>query len=560
MQAQTPLILIALGLVLSVAIGMGSIAPGAAKSNIKASQILSGIMAAGLVVAGLATLVWRRYGATDTSTQDEGVTEDSESNSWKQVLTDALGSWSKQLFGSDFLSNVAKYGLWTTLVIFAIFAMVFIVSIANPSHPLSWLGYAGIAAIFVVLFLTAPVTQNFGKDAGKRMDEINKQIDDTENTLTVELTRDPVDTDKVKQLKSEISGLKNERLGVQAKQTVKSKIEQLASLITTKRNIGIMVVVLVLALLIALGRIYPLVEYSVYGLIIFGILYFARSWWMERGQRVGTGQQQRSAERPWSSTLIRLLRGFFADTLGWLTMSKEEWAEYKNNISVNDFLKDRERTKLLQQYGLIAATLVTSGSIVALAVALPFIWDHLPSLKLQSTFGKRLMSDTLPLSSTNSYTVPISGMSRDGTSQYTVSWWQFINSRQDGVAVPMLELGPIGQVLAGPSIGEQTIALASPINDGGANNVVIPITLQKWQNITIRANGIRADVFVDGKLVGSSLLAPESVRAGDVFTLPGTPPRKTMGGIANLSFSPKAEPYTSILWNSLTSSPKKDAN
>jgi hypothetical protein len=77
--------------------------------------------------------------------------------------------------------------------------------------------------------------------------------------------------------------------------------------------------------------------------------------------------------------------------------------------------------------------------------------------------------------------------------------------------------------------------------------VRLPIKLQKWQQVVLRASGNRTDVFVDGQLVGTSQHPPASLRRGDIFTIPGTLPKETQGGIAKLTFSPKAEPYSAIV-------------
>ena len=204
------------------------------------------------------------------------------------------------------------------------------------------------------------------------------------------------------------------------------------------------------------------------------------------------------------------------------------------------------------------ATVVVSGLIVAFAAGLPYLWKHLPSVRVLGSIGTVLIDEATPLSTPISVSVPslnkwnsVSGgyglSEGGGTSNYTVAWWQFINSRPRAQEATAIELGPVGQMQLGPGPNTAVLSLTSPAPEGEVEQVKLPVKLQKWQQVVLRASGNRTDVFVDGQLVGTSQHPPASLRQGDVFTIPGTSPKTTQGGIAKLTLSSKAEPYSAIL-------------
>jgi len=289
---------------------------------------------------------------------------------------------------------------------------------------------------------------------------------------------------------------------------------------SSPRVVGYLVLAGVLAAVLALGRIYPVVGgIEVAGLALlalYGVYWFVKSlvpakWWAELGLQRSSG------------------------TYGPMTLAETKRIAYG---------KDRQLT---------LATVVVSGLIVAFALGIPYLWKHLPSVRVLGKMGTVLVDAATPMSSPVSVSVPhpelLSGFGLSdggGISNYTIAWWQYVNSRPRAQAATALELGPVGQLQLGPGPNAAVLSLSSPAPEGSVEQVKLPIRLQKWQQVVVRASGNRTDVFVDGKLVGTNQHPPASVRQGDVITIPGTMPKETQGGFAKLTFSPKAEPYSAI--------------
>jgi hypothetical protein len=367
---------------------------------------------------------------------------------------------------------------------------------------------------------------------------------------------------------------------------LKHKFEKTTNLalsyLTKPRILGFLVIAAGIFGVLAASAAYPMVSYVVYALVIGLVLYFGRDalsggvdfvtklfskrkggtgeakGTKEARGRSGAGNVSQSQDRSWLQTLMRLARNWLSDTLGWMTMDPQDYLDYEKALSEDALSVDARRSQILKDYGFAAATVSTSGLIVALAFFLPLIYRRLPSLHIQPSLGYKYFTTPKPLSAVVS--MPLSKVFTDdrATSEYTISWWQFINSRKANAnALPMIDLGAVGQVFLGPQIAQQTIALQSPLSYQESTRITHDIVLQKWQNIAIRASGNRTDVFVNGKLTATTDQPPPAIKKNMNIGLPGLPLQQTMGGIAGFAVSLKAEPYLGILWNSLTDSPKK---
>ena len=520
MWPQTPLVMMAFGLLLLVLAAIGSTHGAAFEAGDApakfpmTSKYITYAFAGVLVLAGFLLLVMRRF-------KDDKTT-------WKTVLEEALGSWS-MIFDTKgtFMTNLAESGLWVLLIIATIFAMIFITSIVSPSDPLAWVGYAIIVALFLMIIITSPLL----------------------------------------------------------KLKFKNTAELALSYLTKPRILGFLVIAAGVLGVLAASAAYPMVSYAVYALVIGLVLYFGRGFLSGgfdfvsklfskrksetgeanspkerrtgRGSAASTARASEKLDRSWLQTLIRLARNWISDTLGWMTMDPEDYLDYEKALSEDALSVDARRSQILKDYGFAAATVATSGLIVALAFFLPFIYRRLPSLHIEPSLGYKYFTTPKPLSAVDS--MPLSKVfAQDrATSEYTISWWQFINSRKANAnALPMIDLGSVGQVFLGPQIAQQTIALQSPLSDQQSTRITYDIVLQKWQNIAIRASGNRTDVFVNGKLAATSNQPPPAINKNMNLGLPGLPVQQTMGGIAGFAVSLKAEPYLGILWNSLTDSPK----
>ena len=516
MWPQTPLVMMAFGLLLLVLAAIGSTHGAAFEAGDApakfpmTSKYITYAFAGVLVLAGFLLLVMRRF-------KDDKTT-------WKTVLEEALGSWSV-IFDTKgtFMTNLAESGLWVLLIIATIFAMIFITSIVSPTDPLAWVGYAIIVALFIMIIITSPLL----------------------------------------------------------KLKFKKTAELALSYLTKPRILGFLVIAAGIFGILAASAAYPMVSYAVYALVLGLVLYFGRGF-LSGGfdfvkklfgkRKSGTGEAETTKEesvkkgsasganeqdRTWLQTLIRLARNWISDTLGWMTMDPEDYLDYEKALSEDALSVDARRSQILKDYGFAAATVATSGLVVALAFFLPFIYRRLPSLHIKPSLGYKYFTIPKPLSAVES--MPLSKvLTQDrATSEYTISWWQFINSRKANAnALPMIDLGSVGQVFLGPQIAQQTIALQSPLSEQQSTRITYDIVLQKWQNIAIRASGNRTDVFVNGKLAATSNQPPPAIKKNMNLGLPGLPIQQTMGGIAGFAVSDKAEPYLGILWNSLTDSPK----
>jgi len=297
---------------------------------------------------------------------------------------------------------------------------------------------------------------------------------------------------------------------------------------SSPRVLGYLILAGMMTALLALGRIYPVaggVEVmALIGLVLYGVVRFG----------------QRLIPTNWIARMREWLMGKKTNVYGPITLAQARR------------LAEGEDRKLM------LATVVVSGLIVAFAAGLPYLWKHLPSVRVLGSIGTVLIDEATPLSTPMSVSVPslnkwnsVSGgyglSEGGGTSNYTVAWWQFINSRPRAQEATAIELGPVGQMQLGPGPNTAVLSLTSPAPEGAVEQVKLPVKLQKWQQVVLRASGNRTDVFVDGQLVGTSQHPPASLRQGDVFTIPGTSPKTTQGGIAKLTLSSKAEPYSAIL-------------
>ena len=304
-------------------------------------------------------------------------------------------------------------------------------------------------------------------------------------------------------------------------------LDWLAKQASSPRVLGYLILAVLVTALLALGRVYPMVGgVGVVLLVLYGVVHFG----------------ERLIPKEWTDAIEQWFSGAAKQTpIGPKTLAS--------------FLQEQKH----KDRNLMLSTVVISGLIVAFAVGLPYLWKHLPSVRVLGNIGKVLVDEATPLSTPVSKAVPELGgwesgltggygMSHGGgTSNYTVAWWQFINSRPRAQEATALELGPVGHLQLGPGPNTAVLALTSPSPSGAVEQVRLPIKLQKWQQVVLRASGNRTDVFVDGQLVGTSQHPPASLRQGDIFTIPGTLPKETQGGIAKLTFSPKAEPYSAIV-------------
>lgn len=307
-------------------------------------------------------------------------------------------------------------------------------------------------------------------------------------------------------------------------------LDWLTNQASSPRVLGYLILAALLTALLALGRVYPVVggvEVAVLALLVlYGVVRFGG----------------RLIPKEWVDAVKR-----------WFSGASKPAAFGPQTLT--SFLQEQKR----KDRNLMLSTVAVSGLIVAFAVGLPYIWSHLPSVRMLGNIGKVLIDEATPLSTPVSKAVPGLGSWESGltggyglsegggTSNYTVAWWQFINSRPRAQEATALELGPVGQLQLGPGPNAAVLSLTSPAPSGAVEQVKLPIKLQKWQQVVLRASGNRTDVFVDGQLVGASQHPPASLRQGDVFTIPGTLPKETQGGIAKLTFSPKAEPYSAIV-------------
>jgi len=310
-----------------------------------------------------------------------------------------------------------------------------------------------------------------------------------------------------------------------------SLFDWLRKQVSSPRILGYLILAGLLTALLALGRIYPVVgvieAIMLAGLALYGVVRFG----------------------------LRLIPE------NWIANIRE-WFTGKKRLNVYGPITLAEARRLAEgdDRKLMVATLVASGLFVAFAVGLPYLWNHMPSVRVLGNIGTVLIDEATPLSTPVSVPVSVSGMSGwspvsggyglssgGSTSNYTVAWWQFINSRPRAQETTAIELGPVGQMQLGPGPNTAVLSLTSPAPKGVVEQVKLPIKLQKWQQVVLRASGNRTDVFVDGQLVGTSQHPPATLRQEDVFTIPGTSPKTTQGGIAKLTVSPKAEPYSAIV-------------
>lgn len=528
MEPATPLFLVLLSIVLVFAAVQGRAAQeraskesgGTQKPLSDASVIITGVIAGILLLVGLGTMLVRRFSTTG---------EAARLDTWTRVLQHALGPTVAGVAG-----DLLGHKTWLALLIVGIIGTVFAVGSGPPSSPLSWIAYAALGALFLVTFFMSPTVQGA---AGERV------------------------------------------LGRMA--------QNLREFVTSKVVVGTLVFLVGALVLLALGTLYPLIGWAVLATVIALALYYwhratfrAPTPAAERGDADATaaedGDEVVEAVGEATTSAWTDFKNWFADIVAVITLSPDELKAYrertgaaKENLEADvadaRAVRDAQieaRKAMWARYGLVLATLGTSGGIVALAVLLPYLWRRLPPLRLGGNMGKELLGDPVPLSTYAAMEVPESAdvwrapslrglpkkalMGGAGTSNYTLAWWQFINSRNHDKAIPMLELGPAGQVLLGPGPTAATVALSSPAPQGLVYKVPIDVVPQKWQHVVLRASGDRTDIFLDGKLVGSSLHPPGPIRAGDVFTLPGTATRQTEGGIAKVTYSNKAEPFSAI--------------
>jgi hypothetical protein len=297
--------------------------------------------------------------------------------------------------------------------------------------------------------------------------------------------------------------------------------------VTTWRAIAIILVAALAIGLLALGNIYPLVGWAVFAAISFFL---------------GAYVYQNIGE--WAPGLVAMLKGIKRRLANLVGLGKPL---DPNRDFTKEEIDEMARSDIRSQVGSVA---VVSAGLIALGVYLPTIWRKLPSLRLGGNIGTELLGRAIPFATSKSFEVPggaTGSLGSQGTAEYTIGWWQFINTRASSEAIPALELGPVGQMLIGPGPTTVTLALNSPVPMDAVHKLTVKIKPQRWQQLVLRASGNRTDVFVDGELVGSSMHPPASVRVGDIFTMPGTPPQKTQGGITKLTYSSHAEPYGSIL-------------
>lgn len=308
-----------------------------------------------------------------------------------------------------------------------------------------------------------------------------------------------------------------------------SLLDWLRKQASSPRVLGYLILAGVLTALLALGRVYPVVGgvevMALAGLALYGVVRFGQ--WL-------------------------IPMDWIAKIREWLTNKK------KTNVYGPITLEEARRLAEGDDRNLMVTTVFVSGLIVAFATSLPYLWKHLPSLRVLGNIGTVLIDEATPLSTPMSVSVPslnkwnpvLGGFELSeggGTSNYTVAWWQFINSRPRAQEATVIELGPVGQMQLGPGPNIAVLSLTLPAPKGSVKQVKLPVKLQKWQQVVLRASGNRTDIFVDGQLVGTSQHPPASLRQEDVFTIPGTSLKATQGGIAKLTFSPKAEPYSAIL-------------
>jgi hypothetical protein len=305
---------------------------------------------------------------------------------------------------------------------------------------------------------------------------------------------------------------------------------------TSPTVIGAIIISLVLIAILILGAAYPIVGWSVLGgLAMLTVYYIYRNW---------TPTMVR-----WSKTIAK-----------WIGLRGQPLDDIDNQIAKVKKLAGSSNTT-----NTLVGTVVVSGLIIALAVYLPTIWRNWPSLRIGGNLGTILIPGPLSLATSESVEIGTMGWTgkggigwgtSQGTSEYTITWWQFMNARAQGEAATALELGPVGQLLIGPGPLSATLALTTPAPQGAIEKVHIKVTPQRWQHVAVRASGDRTDVFLDGKLVGSSLRPPSSVRPGDILTMPGNVPRDTLGGIASLTFSHQAEPFSALVLAANTPPPE----
>lgn len=407
-----------------------------------------------------------------------------ELNTWAEVLSGAVGPATAGVVG-----DMLKHGLWVALVIASVLALVFTVGIVPPKSPLAWIAYAAIGALCLVTLFTSPVISDMRGDG--RLGRLFAWIRET---------------------------------------------------VTTPKAIGFLVLAALAIGLVALGNIYPHVGWAVFaGIVIL----------------LGSYVYQNSEY--WAPGLVEFLRNIRRTLAKWLGLGPARNPDLDfTKAEIDEMARGNIRR-------LVGSVAVLSAGLIALGVYLPTIWEKLPSLRIGGNIGTVLQDGAIPFATSKSFEIPGQPdehntyrleqggpgkpgalLRSTGTSEYTIGWWQFINSRNPTQAIPALELGPVGQMLIGPGPKTMTLALSSPAPLDAVYKLAVEIAPQKWQHVVLRASGNRTDVFLDGKLVGSSLHPPAAVRTGDILTMPGTPPQKTQGGITKLTYSPHAEPYTSI--------------
>ena len=111
---------------------------------------------------------------------------------------------------------------------------------------------------------------------------------------------------------------------------------------------------------------------------------------------MGDKKSSGAEDRSWLQTLMRLTRNWLSDTLGWMTMDPEDYLDYEKALSEDALSVDADRRQILKDYGFAAATITTSGLIVALALFLPLIHRKLPSIHIKPSLGLSLIHISEP--------------------------------------------------------------------------------------------------------------------------------------------------------------------
>lgn len=486
MEAATPLILILLSVVLFITAGVVAAQQEerAEKDRKTGANPKTPPSTSRIITEVIASLLLVLGAGTLVYRRMTGMGETGDRNTWAEVLAGAVGPATAGVVG-----DMLGHGLWVTLVIASVLAIVFTVSIAPSQSPLAWIAYAAVGALCLVTVFTSPVISDMRGDG--RLARLFAWIRDK---------------------------------------------------VTAPRAIGFLVFAALAIGLVALGNIYPLIGWAVFA----GIAILLGSYVYQNAER-------------WAPGLVGFLRGILRTLAKWLGLGP---GRNPNLPFTKAEIDEMARGNIRRMVGSVA---VMSAGLIALGVYLPTIWRKLPSLRIGGNIGTVLQGEAIPFATSKSFEVPGQPdaykarrlerqgpgkpgalLANAGTSEYTIGWWQFINARNPTQAIPALELGPVGQMLIGPGPTTTTLMLSSPAPLDAIYKVPVRITPQKWQHVVLRASGNRTDVFLDGALVGSSVHPPAAVRVGDILTMPGTPPQKTQGGIAKLTYSPHAEPYGSI--------------